>query len=96
MTCPTCAQIRALFDLPPVPATPQTHILDEFIKLRCTTGPGLVVTMKGFYQEFQGWALLNGHRPGGISKIGTLLSQRGYGPTRGTGGVRMRYGITLR
>lgn len=95
MECPTCAQVRAIMNIPR-PSTPVDEAVDEFIRLHCIVNPGETVTAKGLYAAYYGWAAANGHQVLSVNKFGMMLTARGFRGRRGYGGERWRDGITLR
>ena len=95
MTCPTCAQVRAIMAIP-TPSTPADDDVDEFIRLHCVIDPEATITAKGLYQAYYGWAAVSGHRVLSINKFGMMLQARGFQGRRAYAGERWRDGISLK
>lgn len=93
-TCRRCEKILELVGDLAIPAASDTTV-DDFIQAKARIAPGFITSGSWLYSQYLAWCDLNGRRPLGRNKFGMSLGDRGFELYRGTGGQRMRRGISV-
>ena len=74
----------------------EQDVLAPFLEDRCVLREGLWATSKVLYAAYESWCDNNGAELLTRQAFGRALTERGYVPKKGTGGVRRWRGIGLR
>jgi phage/plasmid-associated DNA primase len=74
----------------------EMDVLGDWIEEQCAIDPGAETSVSVLYGAYTSWCIGNGFSQLNKRRFGDQLEERGYGRTRGAGGVRMYRGIALR
>ncbi|MCH8909463.1 MAG: hypothetical protein IH867_01865 [Chloroflexi bacterium] len=69
--------------------------MQRFIVEMCETDPKAEVLVSDLYSAYHSWAEAESLRPKTTKQFATSLKAKGFPSARGTGGVRMRQGLSL-